>query len=136
MQHKCLLMKCPPPPHLFEMFPDIHPFCNAQFNKWATIINYSMDEKNDQRNYAGTLQQKFNIIDIWYLTFEIWTFENLNILTFEHFDIGTFEHFDIGTLEHWHIRTLEHLDIWTLVNQHLVTSIALILFKLLLKWHL
>ena len=38
---------------------------------------------------------------------------------------GTLDHWNIGTLEHWNIGILEH----STFNQHLVTSIALILFK-------
>ena len=35
-----------------------------------------------------------------------------------------------GQIDQWNIRTLEHWNIGTLaLNQHLVTSIALILFK-------
>ena len=37
-----------------------------------------------QWNSGGTLRQKFNLIDIWHLTFDIWhlTYEHLNIWTF------------------------------------------------------
>ena len=43
----------------------------------------------------------------------------------------TMDQWTNGTLEHWNIETLEHLNIGTFehltFNQHLVTSIALIL---------
>ena len=60
--------------------------------------------------------------DTWYLTFDIWKLENLNICTFEHLNIWIFEHWNIGTLEHWNIGTLKHWNIGTLehltFNQH------------------
>ena len=94
--------------------------------------------------------------DIWHLN--IWTFEHLNIWTFghlkiwrfedlkiwrfesfedlkiwkfEHWTIGAFEHWIIGLLDYWNIGTLEHWNNWHLIsiNQHLVTSIAFLLFK-------
>ena len=43
---------------------------------------------------------------------------------------NTLGHWNIGTLDHWNIGTLKHLNIWTFaLNQHLVTSVALILFE-------
>ena len=89
-------------------------------------ITSHIKKKNDRRNSGGTPRQKFNLIEIWHLTFDIWTFEHLNIWTFGHLDIWTFGHMDIWTFEHWNIGTLEHS---ISINQHLVTSIALILFK-------
>ena len=49
-------------------------------------------------------------------------------------NIGTLEHWNIATLEYWNIwnmGTLEHLSIQHTISikQHIVTSIALILFK-------
>ena len=71
--------------------------------------------KNDRRNSGGTHRQKFNLIDIWYLTFEIWTFEHLIIWTFERLNIWTFEH--NRTFEDLNIWTFEHLSIW--IIEHL-----------------
>ena len=53
------------------------------------------------------------------------TLDHWNIGTLEYWNIGTFEHWNTGTLENWKIGTLEH----SAFNQHLVTSIALILFE-------
>ena len=58
------------------------------------------EKKSDLRDSGCTIRQKFNLIEIWYLTFEhlsIWTFEHLKIWTFEHLNIWTFEHWNIGT---------------------------------------
>ena len=42
-----------------------------------------------------------------------------------HWNTGSLEYWNIWTLDHWNIGTLKHLTF----NLHLVTSIALILFK-------
>ena len=56
---------------------------------------------------------------------EVSSDKSLTLLSFDiwHLNIWTFEHWNIGTLEHW--------KIWhsISINQYLVTSIALILFK-------
>ena len=63
----------------------------------------------------------------------IGTFEHWNIGTLEHWNIGTSEHQNIGNWELWNIGILDHSNIGTFehltYNQHLVISIALILFK-------
>ena len=49
--------------------------------------------------------------------------------------IWTFERYNFGTLEHWNFGTLEYLNIQHSISikQHLVISIALVLFKPLIR---
>ena len=69
--------------------------------------------KNDQRNSRGTLQQKFNLNEIWHLTFDIWTSEHHNIWKLEHLNILEVEYLSIWTFEHFRIWAFDYLKIWT-----------------------
>ena len=61
---------------------------NIHFASYCWII-YVLNKK-DRRNSGGTLRQKFNLIRIRHLIFDIWTFERLTVWTFEHLNIWTF----------------------------------------------
>ena len=73
------------------------------------------------------------IFDIWYLTFDMWTFEYLNIWTFEHLNIWTFDYLKIWTFEHLNIWTFEYLNIWTFDLLNIQHSISILWHQL--HWH-
>ena len=56
--------------HLLSHFLDFF-FCCASFVRPTLSWHYDIAKK-DRRSSGGTLRHKFNLIDIWHLTFDIW----------------------------------------------------------------